>query len=307
MKLKFFLAVVAVIICSKVAGQGKYDKEEMLNSEFPVIGAYLWCDFGQFRNEAFFDFAKMNGVTEIYLAQRLVDYYKKDNSNNYYYDSSYYFEKTKYFLEMAHKRGFKVFRLLGSQRETIKYFKLDIIDIGEKIQQTIDYNKKVPDSLKFAGIHLDIEFSKIKDDPNYQRYQIFADSAVRLCEQYGKQIKIDFSIIQYHTPVKYKKDSTALYKVIIDIADRTFVQSYNYNKYPKYNADTIFKIVEPLIEYAEPKNKTIIYTIRPEEFPDGYIKMNEQLKRLYDITKYKNTGLAIHTLSNWFSKADIER
>ena len=292
MNFKIFFAGIAVMICGKIVGQesayGNFDKEKMLNSKFSTVGAYLWCDFGQLRNEAFFDFAKKNGVSEIYLSQREIDYKDFD-----------FFEKTKYFLEMAHKRNLKVFRLLGSQKRTIEDFKSDITDICKKIQQTIDYNKQVPDSIKFAGIHLDVEFDSIKDDT---KYQIFSDCAVQLCEQYGNQIQMDFSIVKYNSTVMYKGQPTAVYKVIINEAERTFIQSY------KNNADSIFEYVKPFIEYAgtTAKKGTIVYTIRPKQFTKGYLYMNDQLKRLYDMTEYKNTGLAIHTLNNWFSKADYE-
>ena len=296
---KILIAIV-MMVCGRASGQGISDKEEMLISTFPTVGAYFWCDYGKHRNEIFFDFAEKNKVTEIYLAQRDIDYKTPDID---------YFEKTKYFLEMAHKRNLKVFLLLGSQSDTITVFKLDLEKISTKIEQAIDYNKQVPDSLKFAGIHLDIEFDKIKDD---EKYEIFSEWIVQSGRQYRKHIKMDFSIVKYtykdkvdcierYREVEYDGKMVELYKVVINEGDRTFIQSYHRN-----NACSISDYVRPFIEYAAPKNKTIIYTIQPIDFKGGYKQMYKQMELLYNMTEYKNTGIAIHTLTSWFIKAAEE-
>ena len=288
--------VIIMMVCERTAGQGSFDKEDSLKSKFPTVGAYFWCDYGEYRNKIFLDFAKDNGVAEIYLAQRKEDYEK------YGFD---YYQKTKYFLEMTHKRSLKVFLLLGCQSKTIEDFKSDIHDISTKIQRAIDYNNQAPDSLRFAGIHLDIEFSKIKND---SIYQLFSDWIVDACREYRKYIKMDFSIVKYtygiggrDVEVKYDGKAVELYKVAINEGDRTFVQSYH-----RDNAYSIYKDVEPFIKYAAPKNKTIIYTLQPSDFKGGYKQMYYQMERLYDTTDYKNTGIAIHMLTNWFIKAAEE-
>ena len=290
--MRIFLIVIVIIVCGKAVGQGIFDNEEMLKSKFPTVGAYFWCDYGEYRNEIFFDFAIKNGISEIYLAQRDVDYPKSENE---------YFAKTKYFLEMANKRNLNIYLLLGCQSNSKEAFESDLKKISTKIQRAICYNNQAPDSLKFAGIHLDIEFDKIKCDTTI--YQPFSDWIEQSCGQYGKHIKMDFSIVKYTHKVNYKGQSVELYKVVIDEGDRTFIQRY------RNNADSIFDYVKPFIEYAAPKNKTIVYTIQPSDFKGGYIQMYDQMKRLYDMTECKNTqntGIAIHTLTGWFIKAAKE-
>ena len=289
--------VIIMMVNGRAVGQGIFDKEEMLKSEFPTVGAYCWCDYGEYRNEIFLDFAMKKGITEIYLAQRDIDYQK------YNFD---YIQKTKYFIEMAHKRNLKVFLLLGCQSKTIEKFKSDVDSISAKIQRAIDYNNKVPDNLRFAGIHLDIEFSKINND---SIYQLFSDWIVHSCKQYRNQIKMDFSIVKYpakagsvtrYREVEYDGKTVELHNVVINEGDRTFIQSY------RNDANLIFDYVNEVIEYAAPKNKTIIYTIQPTDFKGGYKQMYGHMKRLYYMTKYKNTGIAIHTLTSWFIKAAEE-
>ena len=290
------LLILVMMICGRATGQGlfaeqcRFDNEEILDSKFPTVGVYFWCDYGQYRNEIFLDFAEKNDVSEIYLAQRDLDYRKSEID---------YFEKTKYFLGMAHKRNLKTFLLLGSQKNTIPDFESDLKNISKKIYRAIKYNNQVPDSLKFAGIHLDIEFSNIPD--NAKASQLFSDWIVQSCNKYGKKIKMDFSIVKYTRKVTYKEDSIELYKVVINEGDRTFIQSYHRN-----NADSIYKYVKPFFEYAAPKNKTIVYTIQPIDFKGGYNHMYTQMDSLYNITGYKNTGIAIHTLTSWFIKAAKE-
>ena len=294
---RIFLIIIVVMSCGNIAGQSNFDNEDTLTSRFPTVGAYLWCDYGQYRNEIFLDFAKKNGVSEIYLAQRDVDYPKFENDS--LKTVNCYFAKTKYFLEMMHKRNLKTFLLIGSQKDSIEHFKSELINISEKIKRAIEYNKQVPDSLKFAGIHLDIEFSNIKDDTTTQ-YQLFSEWIVQSCGEYRKHIKMDFSIVLYNQKVKYKEDSTELYKVVINEGDRTFIQRY------RNNADSIFDYVEPMIKYAASQNKAIIYTIQPKDFKGGYKHMYKQMSLLYDKTTYENIGIAIHTLTSWFIKAAEE-
>jgi len=248
------------------------------NSEFR-IGTYLWRVPSNISNEIF-DFCQKNRVSEIYIAQNEANFPK----NNYS-------ELTENIVAEANRRNIKIFRIIGANYFSIEKMIGDSIKIDEQIEQCIKYNAGVPDSLKLAGINFDFEFGEIKDTA---RYQAYADCVVRICSKYRGKIQLDFFIANYLLPVKYHGKQVNLYKLVIDEADRTFIQSY------KPSAEEMYEYARLFIEYAKKKNKTIIYGAETRCYSNSN-EMQRQIQRLQEMNDYSNTGLQIHTLSNWMS------
>jgi len=287
MKNKLLLLLLCNMIAVLGFAQSANGEGFNLKNKFKTLGTYLWVADGKICN-AYLDFAEKNGVNEIYIFQ--------DCAN---FETPKYTEKTKSIVSNANKRNIKIFRL-------ISFGKIDNFDsitpkLDFQINQTIEYNRSVPDSLKLAGINFDLEMLADSTGNHaarpelYQEFADYVDSAIRKFKDkfIEHQIQIDFFIGKYDSIVNYRGEKMALFKVFVDEGERTFIQSN------KKTAVEQIKYGENIVKYAKEKNKTIIYGTYTCDYPNQE-EMYKQLEQMYKKMEHSHTGMQIHTLSGWY-------
>ena len=243
------------------------------------VGVWWWDNR---IDETYLDFAKENGVNEIY-----------------YYTSSFG-EKTSDFIEKANIRQMKVFWLSG-EYQWIE----DSSPLHEKISEYMVFQQESP--FKFDGIHLDIEPHQHPDFKK-QRTKLITDFISLTAELKNSYPSL---FIEYDIPfwlqdeIQFDGKTKPAYQFVIDNASRVTVMSYR-DDYQK-----ICDIAKEEKEYALTKGKAINYGVETGVNDDDIVTFREEgLKYMYQQLRLlkssvpKDCGIAIHHIKSWREMKD---
>lgn len=238
------------------------------------VGVWWWDNR---IDETYLDFAKENGVNEIY-----------------YYTSSFG-KKTSDFIEKANVRQMKVFWLSG-EYQWIE----DSSPLHEKISEYMVFQQE--SSFKFDGIHLDIEPHQHPDFEKQRTKLItnFISLTAELKNSYPN-LYVEYDIpFWLHDEIQFDGETKPAYQFVIDNASRVTVMSYR-DDYQK-----ICDIAKEEKEYALTKEKAINYGVETGVNDDDIVTFQEEgLKYMYQqLRLLKNSipqdcGIAIHHIKSW--------
>lgn len=257
-------AVAGIILLSSPSDQAKTR---------PVLGVWWWDNR---LDSSYLDFAKENGVTEIYC----------------YYSS--FSKKTTDFISAANSEDIEVLWLAGKY-EWVE----DYPSLKAKVEEYCSF--QASSQSKFAGIHLDIEPHQHPD---------FEDKREELITKY---IELTFSLkrdfpdlrIEYDIPfwlddeVTVNGETKPAHRFVIDNSYRVTVMSY------RDSAEKILDCAEEEINYAKSQGKPLNLSVETGEnedivtfYEEGNSFMMNQLSIVRSAIP-NNFGIAIHHIEDW--------
>ena len=249
-----------------------------------TVGTWWW--HRDVDESKYLEFAARNSVNEIYYYQTAFD------------------EKAREFVKKANDKGIKVYVLWGDKNWVVDSSPLETL-----IERYREYQVLNQDA-QFEGIHLDIEPHQFSDfNENSTKREEYLTMFVHLVYNIVNQnsdIKFDFDIpAWFDDEITLYGVSKALYKHVIDIANRVFVMSY------RDSAEKIIAFAEDELNYAKEQNKKIFLCVEmnSEEGDnvsfkeESKIVLYEQLKMLEKIVN-QDFGVSIHYIETWYSLKD---
>lgn len=276
------MCLVLVISPSLLSSCKKNNKHSSKNLtiNFKDIGVWWWDT--TLDADSHLEFAKANGVTEIY------------------YNDSNFDEKTAEFISKANALKIKVYYLDGDY----KWLETNGTLI-EKISKYQDFQKQYPSS-NFAGVHLDIEPHQ---NPNFDTNRT---SLIEKLIQTAKLLNTLYPSISFDYDIPFwlndeikdilsdTDNKIPAYKQIMSIANRTFVMSY------RDTADEIFNISKEELEYSSKINKPIFLCVETKSDEGDNVSFMEESKTemVSELNKLKsliseNVGISIHQIKTW--------
>lgn len=246
------------------------------------IGVWWWSTNKRYWDQ-YLDFARQNGVTEIY-------FYTVDFS-----------AATAGFIEKAGSKGIKVFLLAGSYqwiRDRTGFIAL--------MNQYTQYQSSASGTQRFSGIHLDVEPHQ---DPEFAQHratilQQYTDFVAWVCEQYTSAGTIDFDIpFWLDDEVVYKGEKRRLYEAVISAAARVFIMSY------RDTAAKMYEVSKEEIAFAASQNKLLFLgaeTASSKEgdavsyAEEGKAYMYSEFQKLNALCGNVRYGLSIHHIKSWY-------
>ena len=280
---KWLLTCIFLQLMTSFLGCQTYSQEVYFKKNTDVLGVWWWW-VDPDKHAAHLDFAKRNGVNEIYYyTARLND-------------------RTGSFIEMAEKRNIKVFFLI----EKYEYI-WDYDSFSKLMDNFIVYQDSAPENRKFAGLHFDIEPQEHPDfDENKLVFlQDYMDFVVWVCDNYRDVTTIDLDIAWWFDyNITYRGVTARLYQALITEADRVFVMSY------KDTAEKTYDVAKEEIAFAKTSNKQIIlgtetgnvdYEPNVSFYGKGTAYFYGELQKLHKLVNYDNYGLSIHHISTWYA------
>lgn len=270
--IKILSGLFAIILSSILFCSCDYNQPKNLNLE-NTLGVWWWDNR---LDNSYLDFAKQNGVNEIY-----------------YYTSTFD-EKNKNFIKLANENNIDVFWLTG------EYTWIDNKEsFFDELNKYIEFQNS--SKYKFAGVHLDVEPHQ---NPSFEenREEIlinfvnFIYNTVNLYENINFDIDIPFWLDDVIT---FNNETKETYKFLIDFADRTFIMSY------RDNAQNIYNVAKEELDYANLNNKKIFLGVETGNEEDivtfkeeGKTFMYNELYKLNTMIN-SNFGLSIHHIKTW--------
>lgn len=254
--------------------------EEVVYKTDKTVGTWWWHQ--DIDEDKYLNFAKKNSVSEIY-----------------YYNSAFN-EKTASFVQKANKKGIKVYVLWGD-----KDWIIDSTSFETNIQNYKEYQLEYPNS-KFEGIHLDIEphqFEDFNETPEKRHgYLVAFANLIYNTVHANPDIKFDFDIPAWlDDEIELKGETKALYKHIIDVADRVFVMSY------RDSAKAIESFAKDELDYAKSISKKIFLCVEMNSSEGDKVSFKEENKKyLYSELKKlekeveQEFGISIHYIETWY-------
>jgi hypothetical protein len=284
----FFLPVIAALLFSGCSVDSADDGPIYPLEAMHPLGVWWW-DTDLILDPRYFNFAVENHVDEIYLARPalIVEDFGPE---------------IKAFIENAKKRGIKVYLLLGSGYITYEDELMQIALIKYK-----EYQESVPESQRYDGLHLDIEFQgdpawNVEADRDRLR-QEYLDLILRFRAEIPGTIDVDIPFFWFDPVMSYNGEEKPLYEILMDTVDRVFVMSY------RDTAASMYETAEKVVECARRKNKPIMLGALTREVPEatnvsyfeeGNRGLYEPLEALKDIVNYPKAGVAIHHIETWY-------
>ncbi|MDR3139669.1 MAG: hypothetical protein LBT95_08370 [Treponema sp.] len=271
----FFLVIIAAVLfsgCAPDSGPGERE-----------LGVWWWHS-ELIGDRRYLDFAVQNKVEEIYLCT-------EDFSG-----------ETEDFVQEARAQGIRVYLLAGDYT----YIE-DDGPLQELLRLYQDYQNRVSETRRFAGVHLDIEPHQ---HPQFasRRAEILAEYlALIMGLQNQMPVEIDIPF-WFDDPVPYKGGEKPLYQALIDTVNRVFVMSY------RDTAAKMYEVAQEEIGYAASLNKPLM--LGAELSPSGegdqvsyaeegkaylYSQLEELLTKLPDVSQF---GVAIHHIASWYGLKD---
>ena len=277
-KVPYILVCIAILFVVAIFALFIYNKCN--DNQSKILGVWWWDNR---LDTSYLDFAKENGVTEIY-----------------YYTSSFN-EKTNEFIKQANKRNMKVFWLDGDYRwiETPEL-------LNEDIAKYLKYQETYEN--KFSGMHLDIEPHQ---DPNFEaKRETMLYKFITLT--YNLKIQYPDIWIEYDIPIwlndniEFRRQTKPTYAHIIDNASAVTLMSY------RDTSERIYDSAKDEIEYAISVGKKLNLGVETgEQHGETFVSFYEEGKRyMYEeIEKVrqqipKNFGIAIHHIYDWYNLKD---
>lgn len=252
-------------------------KEPIILNINQTVGVWWWDNS---LGKQYLDFAYKNGVDEIYYCDSSLD------------------ADTAEFIRLANSKNMKVYALLGEKEWIIDKSSLDefINDYKEYQQENLD--------AKFDGIHLDVEPHQYEDfneksEEYLSKYLSFVYSVV----EENDDIHFDFDIpAWYDDEIEFNGQTKAVFKHVIDVANRVFVMSY------RDNASKIVNFAQDELDYAKEQNKTIFLSVEMNSDEGDKVSFKEESKQilkeeLENLNKYLNQdfGISIHHIKTWYN------
>ena len=246
------------------------------NEKKNLLGVWWWNDT---LDSDYLDFAKNNGVTEIY--------YCSDNFNI----------KTASFIEKANNLNIKVYWLAGEYK-----WLNDSKNLYTKIALYEKYQKEYPNK-KFEGIHLDIEPHQ---NPNFdENREDLILSLIQLANDLSNDfnaIKFDYDIpFWFNDEISFDNNTKPAYAHMIDVANRVFLMSY------RDSSEDIYSVSKDEIDYATKNNKTIFLGVETKSNEGDKVSFQEEGKKIMEeeISKVRklipnNFGISIHQIETWY-------
>ncbi len=246
----------------------------MTNQE-NVLGVWWWDNR---IDDAYLDYAKQNGVTEIY-----------------YYVSTFN-DKIAKFIRNANSKNIKVYWLTGKYEWIENYSMLQ-----EKMNDFLLFQEQTNNL--FAGVHFDIEphqhpqFEEKREEILYK----FVDLTYKIKNDY-QNLYIEYDIPCWLDDIiEYNNQQKPTFEYIFDNANKITLMSY------RDNAEDIYDFAKTEIEYAKKVNKQVNLGVETQDvsddivtfFEEGKNYMNNELKKLRNLIP-QNFGIAIHYIESWY-------
>jgi hypothetical protein len=248
-----------------------------------AVGVWWWEDELCARPE-YLDFAKSNGVNEIYLCT--------NNFNG----------TTADFIRSARGKGIAVYLLTGEYQYIYGSYGRGGFDA--LMVRYLAYQSTAAAAERFSGVHLDVEPHQ---DPNFdtdrtaimERYLNFV---VSVCAEY-KDTKFDFDIpFWFDDIVEYGGQRIPLYAAVISASHRVFVMSY------RDTAAEMWNVGKEEVAFAKENGRRIFLCASADSAEGdrmGYSEegrdfMTAEMGKLKDMADYDGLGIAIHHIKIWY-------
>jgi len=242
------------------------------------FGTWWWDN--ELDTDTYLSYAIKNNVTEIYFCDWNFD------------------ENTTKFLTKCNENNIKVYLLDGHYKWLTNDIKRE--KLFEKLNNFLNYQNN--NSIKFAGVHLDIEPHQ---DPNFDinRYDLIyklIELMHNLDEKYP-DIEFHYDIpFWLNDEIAFNDENKPAYKHIIDIADKVTIMSY------RDSAEKIYSVAKEEIEYAKSINKQLNLSVETSEnednitfFEEGKTILNTELEKIRKQIP-ENFGISIHHIKSWY-------
>ena len=250
-------------------------KNQALSIE-QTLGVWWWSEEN---SEEYLNFAKKNGVDEIYYCNTSFD------------------ENTAKFIKNANKLNIKVFALWGEKEWCNDRTNFDVL-----MQKYLSFNQN--NTAKFNGVHLDIEphqFEDFKDNRNNYLLKL-VDFVYKTKEMYG-EIEFHYDIpFWFDDEVKHEETTKKVYEHIIDCCSKVVVMSY------RDTAEKIYSISKDEIEYANSAGKQISVSVNMTSNEGDNVSFQEENKEVLNTELEKlssvisiNFSVAIHHIKTWYN------
>lgn len=255
-------------------GNAQPNKNEP-TSQTSALGTWWWSK--NLNVDEHIEFAKQNGVTEIYYC----DYSLNENVAD--------------FVEKACKNNLNVYFLAG-EKEWLE----DRTSLDKLIEKYINFQNT--HQYKFSGIHLDVEPHQFSDfKQNRANYLYMLVDLISTNKTLYSQIKFDYDIpFWLDDEIEFNNIIKQTYKHILDFADRTFIMSYR---------DTCEKMIDVSadeIEYAKQNNRVLFLCAETYSEEGDIVSYYEEGKSymLGELTKLRSQlpdtfGIAVHNIKTW--------
>lgn len=248
--------------------------------EYRTFGVWWWDD--TLDSGKYFEFAKDNGVNEIY------------------YCSDDFDENTSQFIEKAKKENIKVYFLAGEYE-----WLSDSSNLYNKINAYVSYQKKF--SNKFSGIHLDIEPHQNPEFDNNREELI--SNLIKLANSLKNKypdITFDYDLpFWLNDEISFNGQNKEAYKHMIDVADRVFLMSY------RDSADAIYEVSKDEIEYAQSVDKVLVLGLETKSNEGDKVSFQEEGKgymysEIINLWKLvpSGFGVTIHHIKSWYDLSE---
>jgi len=271
-----------------------------------------WWTVDNLENLSYLDFAKKNGITEIYLNQHHLSVV---NPNGEFgpVGLSEVVEPTRNFIRNAKERGIDVFLLLsntGSWLTQDDQARFHHIMLG-----FLSYQQLVEDDEQFLGIHFNIEPNQLVDDEgmrvwlkdgSYQEklMQQLIDFAVMVTDRYGDYTTFDWATGFWweNFMVSYRSEYIPLHHAMILEANATHVMSF------RNTAQEIVDVARGHLDFAKKMEREIFLGaniastegLEIDQFYHlGRAHLNAQLMLIPKVYEYEFLHLVIHEMSRW--------
>ncbi|MBO0461769.1 hypothetical protein JZO83_08395 [Enterococcus sp. DIV1298c] len=257
------VTVLFVIVFGAFFSTDVQADESLFKPTTERVGVWWWdtSNLNLAHSESYLDYAKNNGITEIYLNQTELH---RVNPNNTFGPNGTIKAviPTQNFIQAANDRDIDVYLLLsndGTWLNNPNRFHL-------LMKGYLAYQNVAKDA-QFAGVHLNVEPNQLRDstgerywdkgyDVQARMMQQLIDFAVDATNVYGDYTTFDWSTGMWwdrdRYPVTYRGKKTLLYRAMIEEANTTVVMSF------RTTANAIAEASKNHLAYARNVGKPII-------------------------------------------------
>lgn len=245
-----------------------------------ILGVWWWDS--ELEVNEYLEFAKQNGVTEIY--------YCDSNLN----------KNTREFISKCDDKNIKVYLLDGSYKWLTDANKKQVL--FQKLNNFVEFQNE--SNAKFAGVHLDIEPHQAPnfDDDREDLILSLIELMHELKQSYPSVI-FEYDIpFWFEDEISFNGVTKKAFEHIIDVADKVTVMSY------RDTAEQIVEVASDEIVYARSVNKTLNVSVETGEgeidkvtfFEEGKQVLQTELEKVRKLIP-ENFGIVVHHVKTWKS------
>lgn len=271
-----------------------------------------WWSVDNLADLSYLDFAKEQGITEIYLNQHHLSVV---NPNGIFgpIGTAEVVIPTKEFIEEASARGIAVYLLLSNTGSWLyEEYRQHFHHI---MTGFLAYQQLVHEDARFAGLHFNVEPNQLEKDCGTRFWtegyatqsrlmQQLIDFAVMATDEYGKFTTIDWATGFWwqNFTVDYRGEEMPLHQALILESDTTFVMSF------RNTAEGMVEVARDHLDFAQEVGKDIFLGaniastegLEIDQFYHlGRAHLDEQLALIYSLHPYEHIHLVIHEISRW--------